>query len=169
MAASTARAALYDCLPLHAPQVRAWADELWADWEREADDPDRDLILDELARTWTQQIRDLDEDGRVDALHRAVVERRVRALSRDSLHLATASLGLVADLPPDQARTRAESLAEQVMPLANAIRALPPHPVVDLLERDLRVAALELVHAAQGGAMSPRLARIAHDAGLESA
>ncbi|MFK7928146.1 MAG: hypothetical protein AB8H79_08140 [Myxococcota bacterium] len=153
-------------LPMGAAQITRWVDELWADWLREADDPDRDLIIAELCRTWTEEVSHLDEDGRVDALHRNVVERRVRALMRTSLRLGEAALGLNTDLSATDAQHQARQLVPQIRPLANGIQALAAHPTVSLLERDVQIAALDLVYAAEGGAMSPRLSRVADAAGV---
>lgn len=159
------RAALERGLPIASAPIRAWVDELWRDWLRESDDPDQEEILQVLAEDWAERTVGLDADGRVDTLHRDVVERRVRALVRDSLALGEAALGLGEGLSSEQVQEHARTCLMRVQPLANGIQALEDHPILPLLQRDLQIASLDLVYAAEGGAMSPRLARIAEAAG----
>lgn len=167
MSDSVTRAALERTLPPVAPGSRAEAlvAELYADWMREAgDDRHSDEILEQLLADWTDRVRGLDAAAVTAELERVVVERRVAGLGRESWRLGLAALGLDPGLAPRDAAPLAEALTEQVGGLAASIRSLGPVPEVDLLHRDLREAAVELVYAVQGGAMSPRLARAAEDA-----
>ncbi|MGM0578881.1 MAG: hypothetical protein ACQEXJ_24375 [Myxococcota bacterium] len=142
-------------------QGRADARELAADWHREAGaDDDRDEVLEVLREDLGEAASGRDRDGRLRLLRTEVLDRRIRALGRETLRLGKAVVD--GEIGGEAAREQGEALLERVRAIEEELdEALDERR--EALERDLREASLEALHAAAGGAMSRRLSRYAQE------
>jgi hypothetical protein len=144
-------------------RVKLLLDELVTDWYREAGtDDDTQAVLDLLRREFDAELGGMAPAARIDAVHAAVLDRRIRRLSAQTLELGKRIID--GGVPADEARAGGEALMKEIEAVAAEVRTLADADTRARLGRDLQEASLEALYAIQGKAMSHRLSHYASDA-----
>lgn len=149
-------------------QSESKLEALLSDWLREAGDDDTAAdTLDILRQDFLAKIQGKSAAERLQVLTIETLDRRVRALGRDSFALGTRVIdGAIAR---NQARARGQDLMHQADTLAEEVRAVGDPSATEPLRRELEEISLEALYAIEQKAMSHRLSRYAQQGQNRSA
>jgi hypothetical protein len=146
-----------------AARMQQLLDELVRDWYREAGtDQDARAVLDLLRRELDASLAGKPAAARIDAVHAAVLDRRIRRLGVQTFELGKRIID--GGVSRDDARPQGESLMKEIEAVAAEVRTLADASARARLGRDLQEASMEALYAIEGSAMSHRLSHYASDA-----
>jgi hypothetical protein len=139
-----------------AARLRELIGELVRDWFREAGTGKHaPAVFALLRRQLAQSLADVSAAARVDTVHAAVLDRRIRRLSVQTLRLGQEIID--GRVSRDDARALGESLLPQIEAVAAEVHKLADKSVGDQLGLHLQEVGLEALYAIDGEIMSHRL------------